>query len=208
MRGFYAIVDPSLCADPVAMAQEILYGGCAALQLRAKSLHDRDQLALARRLLSLCKTRGVPLFINDRVDIARACGAHGVHLGQNDLPLAEARSCYPGALFGVSTHDRTQAAVAMAGGADLIGFGPVFPTRTKTDAASVVGCALLADVVEMATVPVVAIGGIDASNLADVVHTGVPMLCALSAVLSASDPRGAARTIHDALLRPHPTGAT
>jgi len=206
MRGFYAIVDPSLCADPVSIAQEILYGGCAAMQLRAKTLHDRDQLALARRLLNLCKTRGVPLFINDRVDIARACGAHGVHLGQTDLPLAEARSCYPGALIGISTHDRTQATVAIAGGADLIGFGPVFPTRTKYNAAPVVGLAALTEVVSNASVPVVAIGGIDASNITEVAQSGAAMACAVSAVLSASDPRNAAWTFHHALLTaaPHP----
>lgn len=203
MRGFYAIVDPDLCVDPLAVAQEILYGGCAAMQLRAKTLSDRDQLALARRLLLLCKTRGVPLFINDRVDIARASGAHGVHLGQNDLPLAEARSCYPGALIGVSTHDRTQAAVAIAGGADLIGFGPIFPTRTKSNAAPVVGIAQLSEVVSNASVPVVAIGGIDANNIAEVAHSGVAMACAVSAVLTASDPRSAAWTFHHALLNPH-----
>lgn len=199
MRGFYAIVDPSLCADPVVITQEILYGGCAALQLRAKALTDRDTLALARRLLALCKARGVPLFINDRVDIARASGAHGVHLGQDDLPLSEARSCYPGALIGISTHDRTQAASAIASGADLIGFGPVFPTRTKHDASPVVGVAQLAEIVRTASIPVVAIGGIDASNMEEVARTRVPMACAVSAVLKAGDPRAAAWTFHHAL---------
>lgn len=199
MRGFYAIVDPSLCADPVATAQEILYGGCAALQLRAKTLSDRDKLALARRLLMMCKARGVPFFVNDRVDIARAAGAHGVHLGQDDLPISDARSVFPGALIGVSTHDRTQASSAIASGADLIGFGPVYPTRTKYNAAPVVGAALLAEVVRNASVPVVAIGGIDASNIDEVARTKVAMACAVSAVLSASDPRAAAWSLHHAL---------
>jgi thiamine-phosphate pyrophosphorylase len=199
MRGFYAIVDPALCADPVLTAQEILYGGCAALQLRAKTMTCRDQLALARRLLVLCKARGVPFFVNDRVDIARAAGAHGVHLGQTDLPLPDARSCFPGGLIGISTHDRAQASAAMAAGADLIGFGPIFPTRTKDNASPVVGTALLAEVVRSATVPVVAIGGIDASNLAEVASTRVAMVCALSAVLTSSDSRTAARTFHHAL---------
>lgn len=198
MRGFYAIVDPALCADPLAMAQEILYGGCAALQLRAKTLSDREQLVLSRRLVSLCKARGVPFFVNDRVDIARASGATGVHLGQGDLPLPDARSVFPAAVIGVSTHDRAQAAAAIAAGADLIGFGPVFPTRTKLDASPVVGTTLLADIVRMSSVPVVAIGGIDASNLAEVARTQVAMACAMSAVLSASDPRQAAWTFHHA----------
>lgn len=199
MRGFYAIVDPSLCADPVVMTQEILYGGCAALQLRAKTLSDRDTLALARRLGALCKTRGVPFFLNDRVDIARVSGAQGVHLGQDDLPLSEARRLFPGALIGISTHDRTQAGSAVASGADLIGFGPVFATTTKENAAPVVGLAALTDVVRTSSVPVVAIGGIDATNLQDVASTKVAMACALSAVLSAADPRAASRLFHHTL---------
>lgn len=207
MRGLYAIVDPSLCADPLAITQEILYGGCAAIQLRAKQMHDRDVLALARRMLLLCKARGVLLFINDRVDIARAAGAHGVHLGQTDLPLPDARSCFPGALIGVSTHDRAQASAAMAAGADLIGFGPVFSTQTKTDAAPVVGLVALAEVVRNATVPVVAIGGIDQSNIAEVARTKVAMACAVSAVMKANSPREAAWSLHHALAGDVPTGA-
>lgn len=199
MRGFYAIVDPSLCADPVVMTQEILYGGCAALQLRAKGLSDLDTLALARRLGSLCKVRGVPFFINDRVDIARVSGAQGVHLGQDDLPLQDARRVFPGALIGISTHDRTQAGSAIASGADLIGFGPVYATASKANAAPVVGLAALSEVVRTSSVPVVAIGGIDAGNVEDVAKTKVAMVCALSAVLSASDPRSAARFFHHTL---------
>lgn len=199
MRGFYAIVDPSLCVDPVGMTQEILYGGCAALQLRAKCLSDRDTLSLARRLEALCKVRRVPFFINDRVDIARVSGAQGVHLGQDDLPLSEARRVFPGGLIGISTHDRTQAGSAIASGADLIGFGPVYATTTKENAAPVVGLAALREVVRTSSVPVVAIGGIDASNVEEVANTKVAMVCALSAVLSAPDPRSAARLFHHTL---------
>src|SRR5688500_10025971 len=125
VRGLYAIVDPDRCAgrDPERIALAILDGGCAALQLRGKNLPDAGFLALARRLRARCRAANVPFFVNDRADVALLVSADGLHLGQDDLPVAEARRLLPGARIGVSTHDLAQARRAVEHGADLIGFG-------------------------------------------------------------------------------------
>ncbi|HEY6879436.1 MAG TPA: thiamine phosphate synthase [Polyangiales bacterium] len=200
MKGLYAIIDPDHCAgrDPRWVGEQVLEGGCAALQLRAKSGSDRAQLALARALAQRCREKGVPFWINDRLDLGLLVEADGVHLGQDDIPLEEARRIYRG-LLGTSTHDLAQARAAVEAGADVIGFGPVFPTHSKRNPDPVVGVRGLAEVCMAVKVPVIAIGGIDLAHARDVVISGASYAAAIGALCMADDPQHAARELHHAL---------
>jgi thiamine-phosphate pyrophosphorylase len=144
--------------------------------------------------------RDVPFVVNDRVDVALLVQADAVHLGQDDLELADARRIADGLgrklLVGVSTHDLAQASAAARAGADYLGFGPVFATTTKENPDPVRGLAALAEAVRAAApVPVVAIGGVTMANAALVARAGAAAACAIGAVNSAADPEAAARAI-------------
>lgn len=197
-RGLYAILDPEHLRgrDPRAVAEQVLAGGAAVVQLRAKNLPDRDLLLLAEELRRLCRRAAVPFVINDRADLARLVDADGLHLGQDDLPLPAARRIVGSMPIGRSTHSIRQASTAANEGSDMIGFGPIFATGTKENADPVVGVAQLAEVVRIVAIPVVAIGGITMERLPEVVATGVPLVAAISAVAGADDPRGAAQAFH------------
>lgn len=201
MRGLYAIVDPAVCIiDPALVAQRILSGGCAALQLRDKLGTDAEVVALGRKLAPLCKRAAVPLIINDRFWLAQEIGADGAHVGQTDTPLPEVRRQLPGHMrVGLSTHTLTHALEAEQLGADLIGFGPVFPTQSKADADPVVGLSALREVCQHVRTPVVAIGGIQLTRAAQVVACGAQLGAAISALCRAEDITRAAAELHRAL---------
>ncbi len=199
--GFYAIIDPAHCptsasdsdgTDVLEVADAVLRGGATVLQLRDKRGDDRDQLALARVLKARCEKVGIPFVMNDRLDLALLAGADGLHLGQDDLPIEDVRGLFRGPV-GLSTHNMVQAQEAVRRGADLIGFGPVFSTRTKENPDPTVGIAMLGEVAQAVDVPVVAIGGIGIAQVGAVYETGAAMIAAISAVLGASDPEAAAR---------------
>lgn len=195
----YAIVDPEHCAgrDPVLVTEAILAGGCAVLQLRDK--REATRAALARELLARCRAAGVPFVINDDLELALQLGADGVHLGQGDLPVEQARArAGDDLVIGLSTHDLEQARAAAARGADLIGFGPVFATATKLNPSPVVGIEGLRAVCAQAALPVVAIGGIGLANVAQVRGADCSLAAVISAVCGASDPRAAAASLHRA----------
>jgi thiamine-phosphate pyrophosphorylase len=174
------------------------------LQVRAKTWGPSALAVLARAVHPLARTAGVPLCINDRLDVALAVGAEAVHLGQDDLPLAEARALAGTRLVvGVSTHDPTQAAAAISGGADYIGFGPVFATGTKSNPDPVVGVAGLRVVASAAAVgprriPVVAIGGITLETAAAVAAAGASAAAVIGAIDSAADPAAAGHAVNAA----------
>jgi len=202
-RGLYAIVDPACCAhrEPVQVAEAILRGGCAALQLRVKEpTTDRALLEVAKRLRRACAVAEVPFVMNDRADLAVLVEADGLHLGQDDLTVQQARRIVGDLPIGVSTHDARQASEAMDSGADLIGFGPVYATRTKHNPDPVVGLDGLEDVCRSARVPVVAIGGLDAARASDAARAGATFVAAISAVCAAPDPERAAAEMHRAAL--------
>jgi thiamine-phosphate pyrophosphorylase len=203
MKGLYAIIDPEHCLgrDPLWVAEQVLRGGCAALQLRAKTHTDAARLALARALASLCAAAHVPFWMNDRVDLALLSDAAGVHLGQDDLPLPEARRLWPDRQLGLSTHSREQALAAAAAGADVIGFGPIFTTSSKLHPSPCVGLELLREVSASAACPVIAIGGIELAHAPALVQSGASYAAVIGAVCRADDPREAARALHDALLQ-------
>jgi len=199
-RGLYAIVDPEHCAgrDPVTVSEAILAGGCAVLQLRDK--REATRAALARELLARCRDAGVPFVINDDLELALQLGAGGVHLGQGDLPVEQARARAGNKLqIGLSTHDLAQARAARARGADIIGFGPVFATATKLNPSPVVGVDGLRAAIAESALPVVAIGGIGLANVAQVRAAGCTLAAVISAVCGAPDPRVAAEDLHRAL---------
>lgn len=197
--GLYAIVDPASARDPERLASAILRGGCSVLQLRAKtSGGDRATLALARRIAAACREAGVPFVVNDRVDLAILSGADGVHLGQDDLPIAEARRL--GSLWiGRSTHDEAQADAAVAEGADIVAFGPIFETSSKERPDPVVGLARLEAVCARIALPVVAIGGITRERAPAIAAAGARWGAVIGALANAGDPESAARDLHRAL---------
>lgn len=196
-RGLYAIVDPEHVGgrDPLEVASAILRGGCAVLQLRAKRLADRELLGLARAMRALCVKEGVPFVLNDRADLARLVEADGLHLGQDDLRVSEARLLVGSMPIGISTHDLAQAEAAVRDGADLIGFGPVFPTATKENPDPVVGLERLQALCRRSPVPVVAIGGIGLDTVAAVAAAGAHSAAIISAINQAPDIEAAARHV-------------
>lgn len=198
-HGLYAIIDPDHCEgrDPIALASAVLAGGCGVLQLRSKTLSDASCLVLARALRQECGRARVPFVVNDRADLAVLSGADGVHLGQDDLPLAGARRIVGATVaLGLSTHDQAQAQAAVAAGADLIGFGPVFETQTKDKPDPVVGLSGLEALARVNPLPIVAIGGITIERAREAVAAGAQMVAVISALAKAADPEQAARALH------------
>lgn len=178
----YAIIDAEIADDPFALARRALKAGCGLLQLRAKRLADADFLALADAISNSCRQSSVPFVVNDRPDIASLSRADGVHLGQDDMPIADARTLVGPMELGVSTHDLAQARDADRAGADRIAFGPVFATTTKDDPDPVVGLEALSVVCRSVSRPVVAIGGITPENAHKVLDAGAQHVAAISAL--------------------------
>ena len=199
----YVVLDRATLRgrDPVEVASAAIRGGADALQWRDKTGSAREMLETAARILPRARAAGIPLILNDRADLARAIGADGVHLGQEDLPLAAARELLgPGRLIGVSTHSREQAEAAQADGADYIGFGPIFPTPTKPDYGSV-GLASLQEVSRTIRAPMVCIGGIDRTTIGQVMDAGGRCVAVVRAVCAADDPESATRELKTALTQ-------
>ena len=191
--GFYAVLD---CEDESLARALVSEGGARVLQVRIKPGDAAAIVREARMARRVCDEHGAKLVINDRVDIALAVGADAVHLGQTDLPLADARAIAGRLAIGVSTHDRDQLCAARDAGADYIAYGPVFATRTKANPDPVQGLAALRVAVELAgSIPVVAIGGITPRDAAAVYETGVHAICAISAVNDAPQIAAAARAL-------------
>ncbi len=170
----YAIADTAQTGGrPLAdVIDAMLAGGVSLLQLRVKDGPAGEFLRLALDARARTERAGCLFIVNDRVDIALAAGADGVHLGQDDLPLAAARPLMGNRLIGISTHSVEQAEEAERGGADYIGFGPMFPTRTKETGYASRGPAMLRSVSSRVRLPIVAIGGITADNLAQILESG------------------------------------
>jgi thiamine-phosphate pyrophosphorylase len=208
LRGFYAILDltPALAGDEgraLELARRLLAARPCCLQLRAKSAGARTFATWARRLLPLCRVASVPFCVNDRLDVALAAGADIAHLGQDDLPLVDARRVATGAgrsdlIIGISTHNRAQAIAAAEAGADYLGFGPVFGTASKANPDPIVGLDALAAVCRAVSVPVVAIGGITLGTVGAVVAAGASATAVIAAISTAADPTVAGRQVASA----------
>ncbi|MDA8034843.1 MAG: thiamine phosphate synthase [Actinomycetota bacterium] len=200
----YLVTDRALCAGRglEATVAAAVAGGATVVQLRDPHASGRQLFDLATGLLQCLEGTGVPLVVDDRLDVALAAGAHGVHLGQADLPVAAARRLAgPDLVIGWSVHDLAELEAATRlppGTVDYLGFGPVYPTTTKTDAKEPLGLDRLARLVAASPLPAVAIGGITVARAAAVWATGVDGLAVVSAVCAADDPGAAASAIRAA----------
>ena len=185
----YAILDPGQIrtGDNIGALVELLGGGVQWLQLRVKTLPPCEFFALAQRARYETRARGCTLIINDRLDIALAADADGVHLGQDDLPLAAARRLMRDKIIGISTHDVLQAREAQADGADYIGFGPLFGSATKETGYSARGLEMLRELRAQVRLPIAAIGGITEENVAQVWQAGADAAAIISDILRADD---------------------
>jgi len=186
----YAILDPEQTRGRPAerVLAALLEAGVSILQLRVKSLPPVDFLELAKQARAVTRAHGCQLIINDRVDIALACGADGVHLGQDDLPLRAGRKLMGQKIIGISTHDLDQARAAERAGADYIGFGPMFGTRTKATGYEARGPEMLQQIRGAVTLPIVAIGGITEANVQEVWQAGADSVAIIGDVLHDNDP--------------------
>jgi thiamine-phosphate pyrophosphorylase len=180
----------------VPVGVEALRGGIRAVQLREKDLPALDLLRLARELREATAQHGARLLVNDRVDVAMAAGADGVHLGVSSLPAREARRLLgPSALVGCSTHTLRELADAEEGGADFVTFGPVFFTPSKAAYGPPVGLPALAAACRAARIPVFALGGVGVGNVEEVLSAGAYGAAMVSGVIAAPDPRAAASAL-------------
>ncbi len=178
-----------------------IVGGADIIQLREKEVSDAALLAMAAELRELTDEMGILFVVNDRPDIAAIVGADGVHLGQGDIPVAEARKLLrPNAIVGRTTRNVAQAKAAVNEGADYIAIGPMYETDTK-QVGPIVGPPMLREVTDAVDLPVVPIGGIDAEKISQLVEHGAKRVCVSRAVAGADDPKAAARAIIEALDR-------
>lgn len=193
----YAILDPEQTKGraPESVLRDLLDGGAAILQLRVKTMAPSDFFQLAQRARAETRARGCKLIVNDRVDIALACDADGVHLGQDDLPLAVGRQLMGTKIVGISTHDIEQAQEAELNGADYIGFGPMFGTTTKNTGYAARGIDMLRQIRAAVKLPIVAIGGINEQNVKQVWQAGADSAAIISDILGADDPAAKFRRI-------------
>lgn len=190
IRGLYAFIDAAYVGmDGVEEAVTgLVSGGARIVQLRAKDAAPGDVLVAARAVREAAGRSGALFIVNDRVDIAMIAGADGVHLGQDDLPVEEARGLLgPDRIIGLSTHDVKEALEAEALGADYISLGPIFPTRTKKDAQAPRGLPLLSEVRSAVRLPIVAIGGITRENMEEVFRAGADSVAIISGILMDKD---------------------
>jgi thiamine-phosphate pyrophosphorylase len=189
----YVVLDRSVARerDLDEILAAAIDGGCRMVQLREKEWPSGRLLPFAERLQARCRAAGVTFIINDRVDLALAVGADGVHLGQDDLPARLARPLLrPGMILGISTHNVAQARAAQAHGADYVAVGSMFPTRSKAEF-ELVGPDLLRKLRGEIRVPLIGIGGITADNVQEVIQAGADGVAVISAVCAADDPRAA-----------------
>jgi thiamine-phosphate pyrophosphorylase len=192
------VTDPAMTfrrglVETVAAAVD---GGVTLVQLRDKDAPARALIEAGRALKALLAPRGIPLIVNDRVDVAHAIGADGVHVGQCDLPPAAARAILgPHAIIGLSISREEELVTVDAAAVNYVGLGPIFPTGTKSDAAPALGDAGFASLRRRLACPVVAIGGITEGNAGRAVAAGADGIAVVSAICAAADPSAAARRL-------------
>lgn len=194
MKDFrlYAITGEQfhLGRELIAVMEEAILGGVDIIQLRDKKSSKRDILQKAVALRELTRKHNVTFIVNDHIDVALAVGADGIHLGQDDLPLPAARKIVGNMIIGISTHSIEEARLAEQEGADYIGVGPVFATKSKEDVVSPVTTSYVREVAGEIRIPFVAIGGIKLHNVDQVLEAGASRICAISEIVGSEDVRG------------------
>lgn len=201
--SLYLVTDSGLLGgkDLAATVEQAIQGGVTMVQIREKHLSSREFFQVALAIKAVADKYKVPLIVNDRSDIALAVDAAGLHIGQDDLPLTEARKLLgPDKIIGVSAATLEEALLAQNQGADYLGVGAIFPTNTKDDADSV-SLAQLQDIKANVKIPIVAIGGINGNNIQSVIETGVDGAAVVSAIIAAADPGAAASKLQRLLKR-------
>lgn len=177
-------------------------GGADSIQLRDKQLSDDAFLAVARRVLEVCRRHGVALVVNDRIDIARELGTDGVHVGRGDATVVDARGALGDTtIIGASAGSIDEALAAEGAGADYVGFGHIFPTMSKVKDTAPLGLEVLAEACARVHIPVIAIGGITADNAGGVIRAGAWGIAVIQAVCAADDPRAATMRLREAIGR-------
>jgi len=184
MKGYYFITDKNLSRlGNISDVKSAVKAGVKIVQYREKNADTKEMYAEAIKLRKICKN--IIFLINDRIDIALAAGADGVHLGQLDMPYPAARKLLgKNKIIGVTVHNLKQALLAQKSGANYIGISPVFKTQTKPDAKNPVGIKLIKKIKQRTHLPVVAIGGINLLNMEEVTFAGADYICAISAVVT------------------------
>jgi thiamine-phosphate pyrophosphorylase len=186
--------------DHLDIAKEAILGGAAVIQLREKNMSTREMYEVGVKLKTLTEKLGVKFIINDRLDIALAVGADGVHLGQDDLPVSIARNIGgKNMIIGVSASNVKEACLGEKAGADYIGLGPIFNTPSKDDAGKPIGLKVIKEVKKAVSIPVIAIGGINQENAKKVLTAGADNIAVISAVACAKDMRMATRRLFEIL---------
>ena len=201
--SLYLVTDRDLSRgrSTLSIVTEAVVGGVSCVQLREKCGSTRMFMEEARAIKGVLAAKKIPLIINDRVDVALAVGASGVHLGQSDMPIADARRLLPsGSIIGISVESLEDAVRAEGEGADYIGVSPVFSTPTKRDTAPPLGLSGVRRIREAVGIPIVGIGGISSANGRDVIDAGAHGIAVVSAIVSADDPRLAALSLKQAVF--------
>lgn len=184
------------------IARLAIRGGADVVQLRDKEMGRPELVATGRRIAVMARKAGILFIVNDRLDVALACGAGGVHLGQDDQPAATARAiAAKDFIIGVSVGSSEEARRAVNDGADYLAASPVFPTGSKTDAISCCGLEGIRSIRSAVRVPVVAVGGINIQNVDDVINAGADGIAVISAVVGQQDITGAARALKEQVIR-------
>lgn len=196
----YLVTDRRLSGERgvVATVEAAIAGGVTLVQVRSPDVFGRSFVEEARALKALLKPHGIPLIVNDRIDVALASDADGIHVGQSDIDPADVRAMLgPDRIIGLSVHSETewQASQGSIRSVDYLGVGPAYATSTKQNAASAIGPGGIARLVGISHLPLVAIGGIGPSNAAEVMASGVDGIAVVSAIMAASDPAAAARDL-------------
>lgn len=200
--SLYVVTDRALSRGRSSeeVVRRAIAGGATVIQYREKELPDDAVAEEAARILRICRAAGVPLIVNDRVEVAARIGADGIHVGQGDLdPAAARRILGPRAIVGVSVHDAGEAREAAGKGADYLAANGVFPTATKTDLGAPLGLDGLARIAAATPLPVVAIGGLHAGNAAAAIRAGASGIAVVSAAVSAIDVEGACAELRRAV---------
>ena len=197
MRSLYVLTDPNLShgRSHVEIVREAIAGGAEIVQLRDKSASTRELVQIGETLRRITHEAEVVFIVNDRVVVALAVEADGVHLGAEDMPIGHARRLMGRRIVGASVDNEREAIRAVEEGADYVAIGPIFPTTTKPDAGPVADVDMIRRVKEAVDVPVVAIGGINSGNVRQVIEAGADSIAVISAVVSAPDVRRAARVL-------------
>jgi thiamine-phosphate pyrophosphorylase len=206
--SLYLVTDRSLARgrSTLEIVRAAVGGGATVVQLREKDCSTREFIEQAMAIKDFLKGRGVPLIINDRVDVAQAVEADGVHLGQTDMPLGMAKRILGDSMIiGISAESLQDAVEAEKGGADYLGVSPIYATPTKTDTAPPLGLEGLREIRNAVRIPLVGIGGLNRHNAAEVIRSGADGVAVVSAIVAADDPQTAAGALKQMIIEARQT---